>query len=170
MKNVIGKLQLDQVMTRSNMFGCTVLSNSFVQTVYSPQPELQIMMAALPPVSSLPETLKDPPVFIDLGSGLGRVVMQAALLCGSSFSRYVGLELSASRLDQAEHVLARLREEAGRQADAAASSALARVDFYEEDVTQSPWLDKATHVFICSTAFGAAACRQIVDRLAASDR
>jgi tRNA G46 methylase TrmB len=126
------------------------------------------MVAALPP--SREQQSEQPPVFIDLGSGLGRVVLQAALLCGARFSRYVGLELSSSRLEQAEHVLARLREEAGRKADVAASDALVRVDFYEEDVTQSHWLDQASHVFICSTAFGAVACRQIVERLAASDR
>jgi tRNA G46 methylase TrmB len=129
------------------------------------------MVAALPPSQQQQaDQQQQPPVFIDLGSGLGRVVMQAALLCGRQFSRYIGLELSTSRLEQAETVLARLREEAGRQQDIAASDALARVDFYEEDVTQSPWLDAASHVFICSTAFGAVACRQIVDRLAASDK
>ncbi|KAL6761321.1 hypothetical protein V8C86DRAFT_2535640 [Haematococcus lacustris] len=106
------------------------------------------------------------PVFMDLGSGLGRVVLQMALACGHAFQRYIGLELSSTRLDQSEQVLSWLREELGR--DPAAADALARVDFYQEDVTSSAVLAEATHVFMCSTAFGAGACRQVVEQLAAS--
>ncbi len=42
--------------------------------------------------------------------------------------------------------------------------------FEEQDVTESPLLADATHVFMCSTAFGAVACRRIVERLHASPR
>ncbi|KAJ9533813.1 hypothetical protein QJQ45_026906 [Haematococcus lacustris] len=109
---------------------------------------------------------KQGPVFMDLGSGLGRVVLQMALACGHAFQRYIGLELSSTRLDQSEQVLSWLREELGR--DPAAADALACVDFYQEDVTSSAVLAEATHVFMCSTAFGAGACRQVVEQLAAS--
>ncbi|GFH25461.1 hypothetical protein HaLaN_23428 [Haematococcus lacustris] len=60
---------------------------------------------------------------MDLGSGLGRVVLQMALACGHAFQRYIGLELSSTRLDQSEQVLSWLREELGR--DPAAADALA---------------------------------------------
>ncbi|KAJ9506646.1 hypothetical protein QJQ45_003730 [Haematococcus lacustris] len=109
---------------------------------------------------------KQGPVFMDLGSGLGRVVLQVALACGHAFQHYIGLELSSTRLDQSEQVLSWLREELGR--DPAAADALACVDFYQEDVTSSAVLAEATHVFMCSTAFGAGACRQVVEQLAAS--
>lgn len=92
----------------------------------------------------------------------GRVVIQAALSCARStmFSQLVGVELSLSRLEQSEVVLQAMMEQLGDNPDA--TEALSRVSFVEEDATCTSWLDKATHVFMCSTAYGATACRRCV--------
>lgn len=93
-------------------------------------------------------------------SRAGRVVIQAALASAQSraFEQLVGVELSLSRLEQSEVVLQALREQVGL--DAGLAEALSRVTLAEEDATCTGWLDKATHVFMCSTAFGATACRR----------
>ncbi|KAF5838139.1 hypothetical protein DUNSADRAFT_3334 [Dunaliella salina] len=102
-------------------------------------------------------------VFMDLGSGVGKVVIATALFSGRAFSQYTGLELSGIRYEEGEHVLQQLRLLLGLIPEAA--SALARVDLLNEDITTSPEIDKATHVFLCSSAFSAPGCRKVVQRI-----
>lgn len=98
--------------------------------------------------------------FVDIGSGLGRVVLQLALETDdTTLARLIGVELAGSRHEQAEWVLQALTTSLAR-----------RVEFVQADVTTGARgvLQAATHVFMCSTAFGASACRAVVDHLAAS--
>mmetsp|Transcript_20009 Transcript_20009/g.55703 ORF Transcript_20009/g.55703 Transcript_20009/m.55703 type:complete len:363 (-) Transcript_20009:778-1866(-) len=105
-------------------------------------------------------------VFMDLGSGVGKVVISTALFAGRAFSQYTGLELSGIRNEEGEHVLQQLRLLLGLVPEAASS--LAKVDLLNEDITTSPEVDKATHIFLCSSAFSAAGCRKVVQRILAS--
>jgi len=95
--------------------------------------------------------------FVDLGSGLGRMVIQMA--CTTQVCKSVGIELSATRQDQAEWVL---QEARSRWPDLA--SRLDAVELVTDDVTRCN-LEGGTHFFLCSTAFSASACRNIADRL-----
>ncbi|KAF8071013.1 d [Scenedesmus sp. PABB004] len=95
-------------------------------------------------------------VFVDLGAGRGTAVLQVAL--HSQVSRAVGLELSETRLEQAELALAALR---------AQGATLRPVEFQQADLSTCS-LEEGTHFYLCSTAFGAAICRSIAERLAAS--
>lgn len=98
--------------------------------------------------------------FIDLGSGLGRVVMSAALKL--PFEHCIGVELLGYRhqmaLERLEKVLA-----VGEQAVAALPAPLsaadrhfldlrARVQFIEQDMFEAD-VSRADHVFIYSTCF-----------------
>ncbi len=101
-------------------------------------------------------------------AGLGRVLLHSALTGTSgNFCRLIGLELSDSRLEQAEYTLERLRD--AYVDDPAVTERLNRVEFHREDVTSSALSLEATHVFMCSTAFGAVACRKIVEQLYQSE-
>jgi tRNA G46 methylase TrmB len=86
-------------------------------------------------------------VFVDLGSGRGRAVLQVA--AHSTAQRVVGLELSESRLEQAELALQQL-EQQGVQ--------LQPVEFKQADLSSCDLTD-GTHFYLCSTAFGAGICR-----------
>ncbi|KAG2429920.1 hypothetical protein HXX76_010700 [Chlamydomonas incerta] len=138
-------------------------------------------------------------VLVDLGSGLGRLVLQMA--ASARLRRCVGLELSACRHEQAGWAAARLGE-LGEQAaaeEAAASGApfasggsedeagagagagagprraaaggllLSPVELRCEDILTAE-LGEGSAFFLCSTAFSAAAARAIAERLAAHPR
>lgn len=89
-------------------------------------------------------------VFVDLGCGRGRAVLQVA--ANSPAARVVGLELSESRLDQAEMALQQLQEQ-GVQ--------LRPVEFQQADLSSCSLTD-GTHFYLCSTAFGAGICRCVL--------
>lgn len=78
-------------------------------------------------------------VFYDLGSGTGKVVLQAALQ--TEVGRSVGLELSESRHKYGLAALAHLRERAGSPG---AEEALGRCEFELADI-QEPRYQDATH-------------------------
>jgi len=86
-------------------------------------------------------------VFVDLGCGRGRAVLQVA--AHSPAARAVGLELSESRLEQAEMALQDLQDQ-GVQ--------LRPVEFRQADLSSCS-LEDGTHFYLCSTAFGAGICR-----------
>lgn len=86
-------------------------------------------------------------VFVDLGCGRGRAVLQVA--AHSPAGRVVGLELSASRLEQAEMALQQLQDQ---------GVPLGPVEFKEADLSTCSLTD-GTHFYLCSTAFGAGICR-----------
>jgi len=88
-------------------------------------------------------------VFVDLGCGRGRAVLQVAL--HSPAGRVIGVELSASRLEQAELALDQLQQR-GCQ--------LRPVEFRLDDLSKCN-LEDGTHFYLCSTAFGAGICRCI---------
>ncbi|KAI8474657.1 MAG: hypothetical protein J3K34DRAFT_491686 [Monoraphidium minutum] len=99
--------------------------------------------------------------FCDLGSGIGRVVLAAAM--GGAVGEAVGLELSDSRLEQAE---------AAAEVLSGLGVPLRPARFVRADLATCD-LDAvagATHYFMCSTAFGAALCRSLAARLACSPR
>lgn len=102
--------------------------------------------------------LEDDSVFVDLGCGRGRALLQVAL--HGPVSRCVGLELSESRLEQAATALSTLREQ---------GADLAPVRLVRADLAQAD-LDVGSHFYLCSTAFGAGLCRSIAQRLAAAPR
>ncbi|KAF6265815.1 S-adenosyl-L-methionine-dependent methyltransferase [Scenedesmus sp. NREL 46B-D3] len=95
-------------------------------------------------------------VFVDLGCGRGRAVLQVAM--HSTVSKAVGIELSESRLEQAEAALEVLQQQ---------GVALQPIELRHADLSSCS-LQEGTHFYVCSTAFGAGICRSIAERLAAS--
>lgn len=91
-------------------------------------------------------------VFVDLGSGVGKVVMLAAM--ATSAGRAIGIELSRHRVACARRALA-----AAERTDAIAPG---RVAFRRADMLRAR-LDDATVVYTCSTAFDP----EFLDRVAA---
>jgi tRNA G46 methylase TrmB len=86
-------------------------------------------------------------VFVDLGCGRGRAVLQVAM--HSPVSKAVGIELSESRLEQAEAALEVLQQQ-GVQ--------LRPVELRHADLSSCS-LQEGTHFYLCSTTFGAGICR-----------
>jgi hypothetical protein len=106
-----------------------------------------------------------PVVFVDLGCGTGRAVMQVA---GEfpGVERAVGVELGATRLEQAEMALDLLQEQR-EQETAAHRPPLAPVEFRLEDLAHCDLsATGGTHFYACTTAFSAALCRSLAERLA----
>ncbi len=94
-------------------------------------------------------------VFYDLGSGVGKVVLQVAMR--ASIRRCVGVELARSR-----HRIAR------RMLDEARATGLIRARECElrcADFMRAP-LGDATVVYTCSTAFSTAFMNELAERLA----
>ena len=98
--------------------------------------------------------LGDRDLFVDLGSGLGKVVMLAAMTTG--VGRALGVELSPTRVALAEQVLALARREQLAGVDRAA--------FVEGDMLRHP-LDEATVIYTCSTAFSDSFMKRLQGRL-----
>jgi hypothetical protein len=86
-------------------------------------------------------------VFVDLGCGRGRAVLQVAM--HSTVSKAVGIELSESRLEQAEAALEVLQQQ---------GVPLRPVELRHADLSSCS-LQEGTHFYLCSTAFGAGICR-----------
>jgi hypothetical protein len=86
-------------------------------------------------------------VFVDLGCGRGRAVLQVAM--HSTVSKAIGIELSESRLEQAEAALEVLRQQ---------GVPLRPVELRHADLSSCS-LQEGTHFYLCSTAFGAGICR-----------
>jgi SAM-dependent methyltransferase len=99
--------------------------------------------------------------FCDLGSGIGRVVLHAAMQ--TAVGSAVGLELSDSRLEQAEAAAAVLSGLGVRMRPVQ----FVRADLGSCDLAAATG-GGASHYFMCSTAFGAALCRSLAERAAAA--
>lgn len=80
--------------------------------------------------------------FVDLGAGLGKVVLFAAM--HTQAGRVLGVELSPTRVALAEQILARARTQG--------LPGLERVSMIEGDMMRVP-LTWATVIYTCSTAF-----------------
>jgi SAM-dependent methyltransferase len=93
--------------------------------------------------------------FVDLGAGIGKVVLLAAMT--TAVGGALGVELSATRVAVARQALARARGARVRGAG--------RVRMLEADMLRCP-LDEATVIYTCSTAFSSAFMRRLVRRLA----
>jgi SAM-dependent methyltransferase len=93
--------------------------------------------------------------FVDLGSGLGKVVLLAAMTTRVGQAR--GVELSATRLQIAALALAKAKAERLRGSQ--------RAGFIQADMLKHP-LDAATVIYTCSTAFSSAFMRRLQRRLA----
>lgn len=93
--------------------------------------------------------------FVDLGAGIGKVVLLAAMT--TAVGSALGVELSATRVAVAQEALARARR--------ARVPGARRVRVIEADMLRCP-LDDATVVYTCSTAFSSAFMRRLVRRLA----
>jgi hypothetical protein len=130
-----------------------------------------LLASSSPPFSS---SAHPPPVFVDLGCGTGRAVLQVA---GEipGIARAVGIELGPTRLEQAEAALELLRrergwagqEEEGRGEGAGRRRPLAPVEFLLDDLRDCDLAATGgTHFYACTTAFGAALCRSLAERLA----
>lgn len=94
-------------------------------------------------------------VVYDLGSGIGKVVLQVALTC--RVERVVGVELVRSRHEIAERVLERARERG--------LLVTKDVQLRCADLMRTP-MDDATIVYTCSTAFPDPFMRRLARRLA----
>jgi SAM-dependent methyltransferase len=97
--------------------------------------------------------------FVDLGSGLGKVVLLAAMT--TPVGRALGVELAATRVSVAARVLAQAQHErlAGSR----------RAAFVQADMLRQP-LDEATVIYTCSTAFSSAFMQRLQRRLATLPR
>lgn len=93
--------------------------------------------------------------FVDLGAGIGKVVLLAAMT--TAVGSALGIELSATRVAVAQQALARARR--------ARVPGVGRVRMLEADMLRCP-LDDATVIYTCSTAFSSAFMRRLVRRLA----
>jgi SAM-dependent methyltransferase len=94
-------------------------------------------------------------LFVDMGSGIGKVALLAAMT--TDVGRALGIELSETRHAQAERALQRAREQ-----DVPGTE---RVSFAQADMLTHP-LDDATVVYTCSTAFLPGFMKRLVRRLA----
>ena len=99
--------------------------------------------------------------FVDLGAGVGKVVL-LAVLC-TPVGRAVGVELSPTRARLAERALARARELG------LSKKILARVSLIEGDMMRVP-LSEATVIYTCSTSFSDAFMVRLAQHLAALPR
>jgi SAM-dependent methyltransferase len=93
--------------------------------------------------------------FVDLGAGIGKVVLLAAMT--TAVGRVLGVELSATRVAVAQQALTRARR--------ARVPGVGRVRMLEADMLRCP-LEDATVIYTCSTAFSSAFMRRLVRRLA----
>jgi SAM-dependent methyltransferase len=93
--------------------------------------------------------------FVDLGAGIGKVVLLAAMT--TAVGEALGIELSTTRVAVAEQALARAR--------AARLPGVRRARMLEADMLQCP-LENTTVAYTCSTAFSRAFMRRLVRRLA----
>jgi hypothetical protein len=94
-------------------------------------------------------------VFFDLGAGVGKVVLLAALL--TEVGQAVGVELASRRVALGCRVLDEARREQHPGADRAA--------LIEADMLRCE-LEAATVIYTCSTAFSSTFMRRLVRRLA----
>jgi SAM-dependent methyltransferase len=92
--------------------------------------------------------------FVDLGAGVGKVVLLAAMT--TAVGGALGVELSATRVAVAREALARARRARVR--------GVGKVRMLEADMLRCP-LDDATVIYTCSTAFSSAFMRRLVRRL-----
>ena len=92
-------------------------------------------------------------VLCDLGSGVGKVVMQTAL--DSRVGKCVGIELSASRSASAGKALERLKT--------LEPHAASRCQFVEEDFLKAD-LAGVTAIYMCSTCYPLELMQQLVDK------
>lgn len=99
--------------------------------------------------------LTDRDVFYDLGAGVGKVVLLAALT--TPVARAIGIELAPQRAARAQLALATARSQQLPGAE--------RASLIETDMLAAPLAD-ATVVYTCSTAFPAAFMRRLQRRLA----
>ena len=99
--------------------------------------------------------LEEDDVFYDLGSGMGKVILQLAMT--TRIKRCVGVELVDSRHYVAREVLEQARGEGLLQTE--------DVDFRLADMLRTP-LSDATVIYTCSTAFSELFMDQLVARLA----
>ena len=94
-------------------------------------------------------------VLYDLGAGVGKLVLLAAL--ATPVRRAVGIELSQARVGRGQRVLAQARRERLRGAGRAE---LRRGDMLREV------LDEATVIYTCSTAFSSPFMQRLAARVA----
>jgi len=97
--------------------------------------------------------------FYDLGSGVGKVVLQTAMTV--PLKRCVGIELARSRVRTARSMLRRARKE---RLIVARRCLFRDQDFLESD------LSDATCVYTCSTAFSLRFMRMLVSKLERTKR
>ena len=96
-------------------------------------------------------------VFYDLGSGIGKFVIQMYLQ--SSVKKCIGIELSQSRAEKANQALKALLKKTPLEQHRS-------LQFIHQNVSQAA-LDDATIVFMCSTCFSDRLLEEILHKLSA---
>ena len=94
-------------------------------------------------------------IFFDLGSGVGKVIMQTVL--STPVGRAMGVELSSARFEEALTALKRAQD--------FEPLVPKRLKFLNEDLLTTD-LSKATVIYTCSTAFSQAFMNKLTARLA----
>ena len=97
--------------------------------------------------------------FYDLGSGTGKVVLQAAMMV--PLRRSIGIELAPSRCKDARSILRRARKQ---------GLIKAKTCWFRNQDLLSAKLDDATVVYTCSTAFSRAFMAKLARKLIALNR
>jgi precorrin-6B methylase 2 len=92
-------------------------------------------------------------VFYDLGSGVGKVVVQVFL--DSPIKKAVGIELSITRCDHAKKVLQKLQTKLKDRT----------LEFHHQNIADAS-LSDATVVFMCSTCYSDDLMKKMTDKLA----
>ena len=98
--------------------------------------------------------LNEKDVFFDLGSGVGKVVLQVAMT--SPVKKAIGVELSKSRFHEAVGVL----DEATKEKHVARR----KCEFRNENILETD-LSKATVIYSCSTAFPMVFMKKLAKKL-----
>lgn len=98
-------------------------------------------------------------VFVDLGSGVGKVVMQVVM--NSSVKKAIGVELSAARYASAMDVSEKAVEQGLIERG--------RYEWRNEDIVHTD-LSEATVIYTCSTAFPAGFMEDLTNKIATHDR
>lgn len=101
--------------------------------------------------------LKSDDLFIDLGSGVGKVVIQTGL---STPAKAMGYELSPSRYQLAQEIKQALIKDKVLLDPS-------KIEFVEDNIVNAPF-DRATVIFMCSTCFSDELMQKLADSIAKS--
>lgn len=109
------------------------------------------------------QQLRDEIIFYDLGSGVGKLVVQAYMEL-PRVSRAIGIELAPFRHQHAVAAWDELESSARDARDSREDTPKATVDFFQEDIFEAD-ISKATHLYVSSLCFSDDMMHQLATKL-----